>query len=67
MKRLLLLVLIMNGVLMQAQDNSALIKHYETYTKQMKTQGDVQGIISGLTHLNILKPSGSHFDMQDDP
>jgi tetratricopeptide (TPR) repeat protein len=62
MKRLLLLVLIMNGVLMQAQDNSALIKHYETYTKQMKTQGDVQGIISGLTHLNILKPSEARKD-----
>jgi len=62
MKRLILLVLIMSCVQIQAQDTSELIKHYEAYYKQMKTQGDVQGIINGLTHLNILTPSEARKD-----
>jgi len=52
----------MSCVQIQAQDNSALIKHYEAYSKQMKTQGDIQGIINGLTHLNILNPSEARKD-----
>ncbi len=40
-----------------AQSEQGLIKHYENYYKQMKVQGDVQGIINALTHLNVLKPN----------
>ena len=40
-----------------AQSEEGLIKHYENYYKQMKVQGDVQGIINALTHLNVLKPN----------
>lgn len=39
-----------------AQNNTELVSHYEAYYKQMKTQGDTQGIINAITHLNILKP-----------
>ncbi|WP_044401642.1 hypothetical protein [Lacinutrix sp. Hel_I_90] len=39
-----------------AQNNTELVNHYEAYYQQMKTQGDTQGIINAMTHLNILKP-----------
>lgn len=45
-----------------AQNNDALSSHYEAYYKQMKAQGDVQGIINALTHLNVLKPSEARKD-----
>ena len=45
-----------------AQNNSEFVKHFEDYYKQMKSQGDVQGIINGLTHLNILSPSQARKD-----
>ncbi|WP_299519559.1 hypothetical protein [Winogradskyella sp.] len=40
-----------------AQSNEDLKKHYKDYYKEMKKQGDVQGIINAMTHLNILEPS----------
>jgi tetratricopeptide (TPR) repeat protein len=40
-----------------AQTNVDLKKHYEAYYKQMKKQGDMQGIISAMTHLEVLEPS----------
>ena len=57
MKRLLLLLLLVSAFQMQGQSTSELITHYEAYYKQMKTQGDVQGIINAMTHLNVLSPS----------
>ena len=45
-----------------AQSNDALTKHYEAYYKQMKAQGDVQGLINAITHLNVLKPSEARKD-----
>jgi len=56
MKHLIIALLLVGSFQLQAQDNSALIKHYEAYYKQMKVQGDAQGIIDALTHLNIVKP-----------
>ena len=47
---------------MNAQSNTELVKHYEAYYKQMKTQGDMQGIISAITHLNVLSPSVARKD-----
>tara|TARA_R110000868_G_scaffold320583_4_gene581524 strand:- start:13075 stop:13743 length:669 start_codon:yes stop_codon:yes gene_type:complete len=47
---------------MSAQTNSELIKHFEAYYKQMKAQGDVQGIINAMTHLNVLAPSQERLD-----
>ncbi|TGV00341.1 tetratricopeptide repeat protein [Flavivirga rizhaonensis] len=62
MKRLLGLILLASSFMLNAQSNSELIKHYEAYYKQMKAQGDVQGIINGMTHLNLLAPSQARKD-----
>ncbi|AJR02954.1 tetratricopeptide repeat protein [Siansivirga zeaxanthinifaciens] len=62
MKRLFVLTLFLGSFLMQAQSNSELVKHFENYYKEMQKQGDVQGIINGLTHLNILLPSQARKD-----
>lgn len=40
-----------------AQTNADLKKHYQAFYEQMKTQGDVQGIINAMTHLEVLEPS----------
>ena len=45
-----------------AQTNAEMKKHYETYYLQMKKQGDVQGVIDALTHLNVIKPNQSRLD-----
>ncbi len=45
-----------------AQSNTDLIKHFEAYSKQMRLQGDVQGTINAMTHLNILQPSEARKD-----
>jgi len=45
-----------------AQDNSALLKHYEAFYKQMQKQGDVQGVINALTHLTVLSPDQGRLD-----
>lgn len=45
-----------------AQTNSELTKHFEAYYKQMKSQGDIQGVINAMTHLNILEPSQQRSD-----
>ena len=62
MKRFLVLVLLVCSFQISAQNTSELIKHYEAYYKQMRAQGDVQGIINGLTHLNLLAPSEARKD-----
>ncbi|ULC59515.1 hypothetical protein MBM09_00715 [Flaviramulus sp. BrNp1-15] len=62
MKKLVGLVLLMSSFMLSAQTNSELIKHYEAYYNQMKAQGDVQGIINGMTHLNVLSPSQERKD-----
>ncbi|WP_179344734.1 hypothetical protein [Winogradskyella ursingii] len=49
------LMLISVGVF--AQNNADLKKHYQAYYQQMKNQGDVQGVINAMTHLNVLEPS----------
>lgn len=62
MKQLVILILAVSSFQINAQDSSELVKHYEAYYKQMREQGDIQGIINGLTHLNILKPSEARKD-----
>lgn len=57
MKKLFGLVLLTVSFMMDAQTNSELLKHYEAYYKEMKAQGDTQGIINAMTHLNVLSPS----------
>lgn len=63
MKKLLLIAVLIGGAFtLQAQNNDALVKHYEAFYKQMKSQGDVQGIINAMTHLNVLSPSEARRD-----
>lgn len=47
---------------LQAQTKSDLTKHYEAYYAQMKKQGDIQGIIDAMTHLNVLQPLPARLD-----
>ena len=57
MRKILFIIiagLSLNGL---AQAEESLLKHYEAYYKQMRSQGDVRGVINALTHLNVLEPS----------
>ena len=62
MKRLFLIGFLVAGFMMNAQTSPDLLKHYEAYYKQMKKQGDIQGIINAMTHLNLLSPSQERMD-----
>ena len=62
MKQFLALVLLVCSLQISAQENTALLKHFEAYYTQMRAQGDMQGIINGMTHLNILAPSEARKD-----
>ena len=62
MKKIIILACIAMSFSLNAQNTQELLKHYEAYYKQMKAQGDMQGIINGLTHLNILMPSTKRQD-----
>jgi len=62
MKRFILVLTILGGVAAQAQTNSELTKHFEAYYQKMKEQGDAQGVINAMTHLNILKPDQKRVD-----
>ncbi len=61
-KKVLLILLFIGTTTIQGQNKSDLISHYEAYYKQMRLQGDVQGIIDAITHLNILSPSQARKD-----
>lgn len=62
MKKIIVFALLASAFFSTAQNKQDLIKHYEAYYKQMRFQGDAQGVISGLTHLNILAPSQARTD-----
>ena len=62
MKKLIVLGLLVSVFMLPAQSNPDLLKHYEAFYKQMKVQGDVEGIINAMTHLNVLAPSEARKD-----
>ncbi|NRA92281.1 MAG: hypothetical protein HRU26_06280 [Psychroserpens sp.] len=62
MKKLLCLVVIMASMSLTAQTNTELKQHFEAYYKQMKAQGDIQGVINAMTHLNIIEYSEARRD-----
>jgi tetratricopeptide (TPR) repeat protein len=62
MRTLGILVLLCTGTFLHAQNDALLKSHYEAYYKQMMLQGDAQGIISAMTHLNVLDPSTARRD-----
>jgi len=45
-----------------AQSNSDLKTHFEEYYEEMRKQGDVNGVINALTHLNVIDPSQARRD-----
>jgi len=62
MKKFSIVLILFIAVNTFAQTNQELLNHYEAFYKQMKNQGDVQGVINGLTHLTILDPSQARKD-----
>ncbi|WP_407557076.1 hypothetical protein [Winogradskyella sp. 4-2091] len=62
MKTITIAFLMLFSVSLFAQTNTELKDHYEAYYKQMKKQGDVQGIINAMTHLEVLEPSVARRD-----
>jgi tetratricopeptide (TPR) repeat protein len=62
MKQITIVIVMLFSVSVFAQSNADMKKHYEAYYKQMKKQGDVQGIINAMTHLNILEPNVARQD-----
>tara|TARA_R110000868_G_scaffold73955_3_gene214030 strand:+ start:778 stop:1524 length:747 start_codon:yes stop_codon:yes gene_type:complete len=57
MKKTVFALIISLGFIGTSQTKSELQKHYEAFYKEMRTQGDVNGVINALTHLNVLSPS----------
>ena len=62
MKKLLPLIAFYTIVSINAQSKVDLVSHYEAFYQEMKLQGDVNGIINALTHLNVLEPSQQRRD-----
>jgi hypothetical protein len=62
MKKIVLLLVVMSTLGISAQTKSDLVKHFEAYYAQMKKQGDLQGIINAMTHLDVLEPSQARKD-----
>lgn len=57
MKKVIFLVICSFGFIASAQTQTELQKHYDAFYKQMRLQGDVDGVINAMTHLNVLSPS----------
>jgi tetratricopeptide (TPR) repeat protein len=62
MKNILFVLLALMAYTTSAQDKTTLQKHFEAYYQQMRTQGDINGVINAMTHLNILSPSEERKD-----
>ena len=62
MKKILLLLVVMSSFSLTAQNKTELKKHFEAYYQQMKSQGDVQGVINAMTHLLVIEPSQARKD-----
>lgn len=62
MKKIVLLFAVMVSINLSAQTKTELQKHFEAYYQQMKKQGDTQGVINALTHLDVLSPSQARKD-----
>ncbi|MEM1336999.1 MAG: hypothetical protein AAF717_05170 [Bacteroidota bacterium] len=62
MKRIVVVLAFSFSLSISAQSQSELLAHYEAFYQEMRLQGDVNGIISALTHLNVLAPSQQRRD-----
>ncbi len=57
MKKIVFVLICATGLMATAQTKNELQKHYEAFYAQMRLQGDVDGVINAITHLNVLSPS----------
>ena len=62
MKKIVVLLLLFVGFNGISQTQSELLNHYQEYYKEMRLQGDINGVIGALTHLNVLSPSKQRKD-----
>ena len=62
MKRIVLFFLLATGLTTYSQSDENLLKHYEAFYNEMRLQGDVNGVISALTHLNVIAPDKARRD-----
>ncbi|MEL6916297.1 MAG: hypothetical protein AAFO99_01070 [Bacteroidota bacterium] len=62
MKKLVFMLLCSVVFLGNAQTKGDLQQHYEAFYKEMRLQGDVNGVINALTHLNVLSPTQERKD-----
>jgi len=62
MKRIVIAAILLSAMGTSAQSNSGLLAHYENFYQEMKKQGDVNGVINALTHLNVISPSQQRRD-----
>jgi len=56
MKKITVILALLLSVGVFAQTSTDLKSHYEAFYTKMKQQGDVQGIINAMTHLEVLSP-----------
>lgn len=62
MKKLSFFFLILIAYSGTSQTSDALKTHYEAFYNEMRLQGDANGIINALTHLNVVAPSQERRD-----
>ena len=62
MRNLYIILLFSIASFSYSQDSNYLLNHYKNYYQKMKDQGDVQGVINGLTHINVLEPNQARAD-----
>ena len=62
MKKFILAVIVMSSLSITAQTKTDLQEHVEKYYQQMKKQGDVQGVINAMTHLDVVAPTQARKD-----
>lgn len=55
-------MIVLSSLNITAQSKTELKKHFQNYYSEMKKQGDVQGIINAMTHLEVIEPSQARKD-----
>ena len=54
MKKLVLLAILVAAPSLFAQSKSDMLTHYKAFYNEMRLQGDINGVINALTHLNVI-------------
>lgn len=62
MKKIVVILVFTFGLTGFSQSSADLKAHYQAFYKEMRAQGDVDGVINALTHLNVLSPSKARRD-----